>query len=94
MSERKPTIGFWAAVASAAALLYVLSFGPVIWMTDRKILPDWVHSPAAFVYAPVVHVSLAGPRPVREALVWYAELGSRQYKEPLLDDPATPAIEL
>src|ERR1051325_9582654 len=59
MSERKPTIGFWAAVASVAALAYGLSFGPVVWLTDRKILPDWVHSPAAFVYAPVVHVSLA-----------------------------------
>ena len=94
MPERKPTIGFWAAVASVAALVYVLSFGPVVWLTDRKIFPDWVHSPAAFVYAPVVQVSLAGPRPVREALVWYAELGAKKYKDRLIDDPATPAIEM
>jgi hypothetical protein len=94
VSERKPTIGFWATVASVAALVYVLSFGPVVWLTDRKVLPGWVHSPAAFVYAPVVHVSLAGPRPVREALIWYAELGAKKYQEPILDDPATPAIEL
>jgi hypothetical protein len=94
ISERKPTIGFWATMAGLAALAYLLSFGPVVWLTDRRIFPEWVHGPAAFVYAPVVHVSLAGPRPIRGALVWYAELGSKQYKEPLIDDPATPAIEL
>ena len=94
MNERKPTIGFWATIASISVFAYVLSFGPFVWLADRKILPEWVHSPAAFVYAPVVHVSLAGPRPVREALVWYAELGSKKYQTPLLDDPATPAIDL
>jgi hypothetical protein len=93
MNEGKPTIGFWAVLAAAAAMAYLLSFGPTVWMLDRRILPAWMNQPAAFVYAPLFHVSLAGPRPVRQAVVWYAELGVRRYVEPLLDDPATPAIE-
>jgi hypothetical protein len=85
MSERKPTIGFWGAVASAAALVYLLSFGPIVWMTDRMIFPERLHGPAAFVYAPLAHVSLAGPRPVREALRWYADLGSKHRQDPVFD---------
>jgi hypothetical protein len=94
MSERKPTVGFWVTVAAVTALVYILSFGPMVWMVDRKRVPPSVSSAAAFAYAPIFHLSLAGPRPIRVALVWYAELGAKQYKEPLLDDPATPAIEL
>jgi hypothetical protein len=94
MVERKATIGFWAAIAAAGAFVYLLSFGPVVWLTDRGFLPACVSKPASFVYYPFFRLSLAGPRPIRNALVWYAELGAKRYKEPLLDDPATPAIEL
>jgi hypothetical protein len=35
MTERKPTIGFWAAMAAVAAFAYLLSFGPAVWLMDR-----------------------------------------------------------
>jgi hypothetical protein len=92
-AERKPTLGFWAGVIAICACAYLLSFGPAIWLVDRRVLPAWVKRPVALFYAPVFHLSLAGPRPIRQAIVWYGELGTRRYADPLLDDPATPAIE-
>src|SRR5260221_6300084 len=35
MSERKPTIGYVMMVAAAVALVYLLSFGPAMWLVDR-----------------------------------------------------------
>ncbi len=93
MSERKPTIGFWVTSAAAAVLIYLLSFGPAVWLADRRMLPGWMSRPVSVFYAPIFHLSLAGPRPIRHAIVWYGELGTRRYADPLLDDPATPANE-
>jgi hypothetical protein len=79
-------MSFWAAILAIVALMYLLSFGPTVWLMDRKIAPASMSPLAAFVYAPIFHFSLAGPRPVREALRWYADLGAQRRQDPVFDD--------
>ena len=86
MSERKPTIGFVMMVAAVALLVYLLSFGPAMWLVDRRILPAWSKSAVSVVYYPVFWTSTIGPRPVREAVRWYAELGAKRRADPIFDD--------
>jgi hypothetical protein len=84
--EGKPTIRFVAVVSAAAALIYLLSFGPAVWFVDRGILPAWTKPSVSFVYYPVFYTSIVGPRPIREAVRWYAELGAKRRADPVFDD--------
>jgi hypothetical protein len=34
---------------------------------------------------------MVGPRPVRESVRWYAELGAKRRPDNLIDDPAIPS---
>jgi hypothetical protein len=86
MSERKPTIGFVIMVAAVALLVYLLSFGPAMWLVDRRVLPAWSKSAVSVVYYPVFWTSMVGPRPVRELVRWYAELGAKRLADPIFDD--------
>jgi hypothetical protein len=86
MSDRKSTIGFVMVVAAVALLVYVLSFGPAMWLVDRRILPAWSKSAVSVVYYPIFWTSIVGPRPVREAVRWYAELGAKRRADPIFDD--------
>jgi hypothetical protein len=86
MSERKPTIGFVVMVAAVALLVYFLSFGPAMWLVDRRILPAWSKSAVSVLYYPIFWTSIVGPRPVREAVRWYAELGAKRRADPIFDD--------
>jgi hypothetical protein len=86
MSERKPTIGLVIMVAAVALLVYLLSFGPAMWLVDRRVLPAWSKSAVSVVYYPVFWTSMVGPRPVRELVRWYAELGAKRRADPIFDD--------
>ena len=71
MDERKPSAGFWIAVALMALLaLYPLSFGPVCWRLhgDRQ-------SRLLRAYAPIARVASNGPPIIERPLVWYARIG-------------------
>ena len=86
MSERKPILGFVATMVAAALLVYLLSFGPAMWLVDREILPAWSISVVSAVYYPVYWTSTVGPRPVREAIRWYAELGAKRRADRMIFD--------
>jgi hypothetical protein len=85
MSERKPTTGFVAMMVAVGLLAYLLSFGPAMWLVDRRILPAWTKQSVSFVYYPIFWSSIVGPRPVRELVRWYAELGARKRSDPVFD---------
>jgi hypothetical protein len=89
--DEKSPLRSCATVAAVALLVYLLSFGPAMWLVDRKILPAWTTPTVSFVYYPVFWTSMVGPRPVREAVRWYAELGAKRRPDNLIDDPAIPS---
>jgi hypothetical protein len=82
----------WAKWTQAAVvgvpMLYVLSFGPAMWMLDRGILPAQSGSAVGCVYYPIVHGLTEGPRPIRKTIEWYANLGTKPRHERIYDIPA------
>ncbi len=71
---KKPTTGFWIAVALVAVLvLYVLGFGPVAahWRSGIK---SGLTTRLIRVYAPMFWVLQKSPEPFRSALRWYVSL--------------------
>jgi hypothetical protein len=56
-----------------------------VWLVDRGFLPAWSKSTVSVVYYPVFYTSIVGPRPVREAVRWYAELGAKRRADPVFD---------
>ena len=89
--DKKSPIRFCATSAAIALLVYVLSFGPAMWLVERKLLPAWTKQTVSYVYYPIFWASMVGPRPVREAVRWYAELGAKRRADNLIDDPAIPS---
>jgi hypothetical protein len=89
--DEKSPIRLLATSAIVALLLYAVSFGPAIWLVDRKVVPTWTTQTISVLYYPIFWVSMAGPRPVREAVRWYAELGAKRKPEYLIDDPRIPS---
>ena len=87
VEHRKPAIGFWAAVAGFAILVYVLSFGPAVWMLDREVLPASSSSAIELIFYPMVRGMSDGPRPIRRAIEWYAALGARPQQVLIYDGP-------
>jgi hypothetical protein len=84
--DEKSPIRFCATSAAIALLVYILSFGPAMWLVDRKIIPVWTKPTVSLVYYPIFWTSMVGPRPVRECVRWYAELGARRRIAPIFDD--------
>ncbi len=67
---RKPGVAFWASVALAIPVLYVLSFGPACWLVDRGNARIEV---VARVYRPFVRAA-AAENGIGRFLKWYGGL--------------------
>jgi hypothetical protein len=83
-ADRKLSTGHWIIVGIVFVVglmaLYVLSLGPVMWLTAHGYLSQpWIYAKQDF-YRPLNFVDNYSPEPVRNALRWYAELG--QYGGP------------
>ena len=76
-SRKKPGVAFWAAVGLSAAVLYVLSFGPVVWLADRDLLPDTAGPVLHFTYRPLIYANMEAQWAVGHWIQWYAELWVR-----------------
>ena len=84
--SHKPPLAFWATVAGITLLLYVLSFGPAVWLLDRGVLPNASNSIIERVYYPMICGLREGPRPIRRALEWYANLGAKPRDPRIFDN--------
>jgi hypothetical protein len=76
MSEPRsePGIAFWAIVV-AVVLAYPLSFGPACWARSRAPKLEIWHV-VSWVHYPILVAWNYGPKPVRRAIKWYANLGA------------------
>jgi hypothetical protein len=73
-NSKQPGWIVWAVVSFTAMLaLYPLSIGPIIWLHERELLPDWSSEPLAEFYFPVLWLAESSHW-VEAALEWYAEL--------------------
>jgi hypothetical protein len=73
--RKKPGVAFWATVVVVVAMLYLLSFGPFVWLYTRHQLPNRAAAAGVYVYYPYMVAGLGGgPEPFRSALNWYANL--------------------
>ena len=76
MTDRnKPGLAFWATVVSIVALLYPLSFGPMVWLEDSGSLPRGSRETIYHVYGPLVDCALDRKHPIAQGLLWWAVLG-------------------
>ena len=78
----------WVLAALIVVLSYPLGFGPVCWLSDRKVIPRsyaWkAYNPLAFLLA------RCGSNRVREAMVAFGQYGGGQLKPPM--QPTAKAI--
>jgi hypothetical protein len=73
-NRKKPTPGFWITVALGAVLVgYPLSFGPACWMGSQNWLSE---ESIEFVYWPILWIYVHGPVEVKDAILWYVNLGT------------------
>ena len=72
--RKKPGVAFWATVAGAAVVLYVLSSGPANLLMYRGILRGRPLTICGAIYWPLRWLMENGPEPVSNAIRWYAEL--------------------
>lgn len=71
--SKKPGVTFWATVVGVVVVLYVASFGPATWLSERVETADpllWTF------YRPISWICDYGPRPIRDALESYVGLCS------------------
>ena len=73
--RKKSGVSLWITVGVVVAVMYVLSFGPAIWVRDHALHPEWTWPVYLNVYAPIIWLHNHGPEPIRNAIHWYAQLG-------------------
>jgi hypothetical protein len=73
-SPKKPGMAFWATVVMVVSAAYVLSAGPIRFLWNRGMLPEWSAHPISAFFAPLNWLGKSGPEPIRVALVWYVQL--------------------
>jgi len=68
---------FWIIAAVLLPVSYVLSYGPACWfLRDRyNELPGWSRTVVWFVYRPIGLLIENGPKPIKDAIVWWGGLG-------------------
>jgi len=72
VTSRKPSAGFWIAVALVAVLAYPISFGPACWISERTVVGSRAISIA---YQPMLRLWMQTDFPGR-AIAWYATIGT------------------
>lgn len=74
MTERKrPLWPFLTAALIGLPVLYVLSFGPVAWLSAHSLLPEELLLPVVIFYSPLIWAinSEGSPRWLQYAILWY-----------------------
>ena len=72
--KKKPSAGFWIAVALVVALVaYPLSFGPACWISERTGIGT---SALSLTYQPMLRIWMRRDR-AGSTVNWYARLGMR-----------------
>ena len=66
----------WAKWTAAAMLVlgYPLSWGPLLWVDFRGLIPKALHPLTEAVYSPMDWLLMKGPWPVHDLLSWYVRL--------------------
>lgn len=61
----------WTVLASTCLpLLYVLSVGPMYWLSTRDLMPASAEKPLGILYFPLEKL----PQQIKDGLFWYQEL--------------------
>jgi hypothetical protein len=78
MLSRKPSAGFWIAVALVAVLVgYPLSFGPACWISSR--MNGGRSELVSRLYGPVIPACRCFPKVVVRSVRWYSEVGAAPF---------------
>jgi hypothetical protein len=71
-SHKKPGVAFWATVALVVVVLYVLSVGPVCWLSSRA---NSGASAVSSIYQPLIWIVYRS-EVAEDALQWYSRAGT------------------
>ena len=69
--EKKPSARLLIGLALLAVVGYVLSFGPVYWLSVKIDNPTWYWTAANDLFAPLYWMQKNGPPWVRDSINWY-----------------------
>jgi hypothetical protein len=73
-----------------APILYVLSIGPVVWLSERGLVNTDEGSAAVIIYSPLIWAAASSPK-VEAAFTWYASIFAAP--QPVIYGPVTPATQ-
>ena len=69
-SRKKPGVAFWATVAVVVVLVaYPLSFGPLVWLDSRGLLPAWAEGIMQIYCVPLISAG-DNSRTVEDLYMW------------------------
>ena len=71
-ARTKSSFGAWTLVAILVALLYLISFGPACWISERT---GWDGSIVSTIYQPVLQVAMHGPEIIHSGILLYSKVG-------------------
>jgi len=70
---RKPGAAFWAALLLVLApVVWVIGFGPAVWLTAAGCLDREVVEHA---YRPILSAAVNGPETIQGVIAWWGSLG-------------------
>ena len=81
MSEERKT-PFWpwiVALLIGLPILYVASFGPACWLTNRSAIP---RGPVAILYGPLVDRGIENRSGIERFLLWYGTVLCKERYSP------------
>jgi hypothetical protein len=100
--RKKPGVAFWLSIVVvgtlAAAVVYQLSFGPMLWLFDSIGHPRWLGTTIARLPDPIEMVSDANPNSATATqvyqkydsyLLWWRRLAGQNGTMPPIWKPAT-----
>jgi hypothetical protein len=74
-AKKKPGVAFWATVVAFVGIVaaYPLLPGPLAWLDEHNMLPDWTETPISVMYAPMDWI-IQRSETAYKAFDWYMEL--------------------
>jgi hypothetical protein len=79
IDEWKPLWPWIVALLIGLPVLYVASFGPACWLTDHEIVPAAL---SHTVFSPLARAAVRCPTPIKDALIYYSEIGGPELELP------------
>lgn len=72
--QRRIATWKWVKFSFLLLITYLLSYGPVVWLSTNGWLPPWCDTIILIIFLPMHIIDRASPQVIRDAFFWYDSL--------------------